>query len=155
MLDTVPAPPDWTFAPRTDTSWMADAACADLPPSRADALLFPGRPGVTTDWEPGRALCRTCPVQAACLDWALTTGEEYGMWGGLSEDERARLRVRLGLRDRPGGMAGVPTHDGVPADGLQHGTPWAYNRHRRRGEEPCRACRTAKRLYAAEQREAG
>ena len=41
-----------------------------------------------------KAICRSCPAMQACLDHALQVREPYGIWGGLSEDERAGL---LGL----------------------------------------------------------
>ncbi|WP_420120076.1 WhiB family transcriptional regulator [Nakamurella sp.] len=42
-----------------------------------------------------KQICRSCPVIADCAAWALRTREPYGIWGGLSEDERA---ARLGVR---------------------------------------------------------
>ena len=39
-------------------------------------------------------LCKACPVQALCLNFAMINNEEYGIWGGLSSSERARLRKR-------------------------------------------------------------
>jgi WhiB family redox-sensing transcriptional regulator len=48
-----------------------------------------------------KRLCHACPVRADCLTHALTVGEEYGVWGGLSETERAMLR-ELGWRDTIG-----------------------------------------------------
>ena len=38
-----------------------------------------------------KAICRQCPVRTACADHALRVREPYGIWGGLSEDERARI----------------------------------------------------------------
>lgn len=38
-----------------------------------------------------RALCRACPVQAACLEYSLDVQEPHGIWGGLNELERRRL----------------------------------------------------------------
>ena len=43
-----------------------------------------------------KAVCRTCPVITECATWALTTREPYGVWGGLSEEERAAI---LGIRN--------------------------------------------------------
>lgn len=39
-----------------------------------------------------KAVCATCPVRAACLNYALDNREVYGVWGGTSEEERARMR---------------------------------------------------------------
>lgn len=38
-----------------------------------------------------KQICGLCPVVASCLDWALTMREPYGVWGGLSTDEREAL----------------------------------------------------------------
>lgn len=48
-----------------------------------------------------KRLCLTCPVRAQCATHALTVGEEYGVWGGFTETERARLRD-AGWRDTLG-----------------------------------------------------
>lgn len=38
-----------------------------------------------------KAICRRCPVTADCLTWAVATGQDTGVWGGLDEDERRAL----------------------------------------------------------------
>ncbi len=48
-----------------------------------------------------KRLCLSCPVRAECATHALTVGEEYGVWGGFTETERARLRD-AGWRDTIG-----------------------------------------------------
>jgi WhiB family redox-sensing transcriptional regulator len=53
------------------------------------ALWFPGR---GQSFELAKAVCRACPAKAACLDWAMQSGERDGVWGGASPDERDRLR---------------------------------------------------------------
>ena len=71
--------------PRDD--WRADAACRE-----ADVnVFFP-----TTDEEagPAKAICAACPVRTECLEFALATRQEDGVWGGLTEIERRRLRRR-------------------------------------------------------------
>ncbi|WP_371494104.1 WhiB family transcriptional regulator [Kitasatospora sp. NBC_00374] len=73
--------------------WQADAACREL-----DSALFfhpPGERGGPHDRRDAAAkrVCARCPVRAQCLDYALAAREPYGVWGGLSEDER---RVLLG-----------------------------------------------------------
>jgi WhiB family redox-sensing transcriptional regulator len=73
--------------------WRARAACRD-----ADInIFFP-----TTDEEagPAKAICATCPVRVECLEFALATRQEDGVWGGLTETERRRLRRRLRERAR-------------------------------------------------------
>jgi WhiB family transcriptional regulator, redox-sensing transcriptional regulator len=87
-----------TSACDADRFWRADAACRDADPE----LFFPddvrsARAQVTT----AKLICRGCPVSAACLNWALASGQEAGIWGGLTEGERRRLHRRVpsaGLR---------------------------------------------------------
>jgi len=44
--------------------------------------------------EEAKAVCRRCDVREQCLQWALETGQDAGVWGGLSEDERRALKRR-------------------------------------------------------------
>jgi len=80
-----------------DADWRDDAACRDSDPE----LFFPdgdvrsARAQVKT----AKLICRGCPVAVACLSWALASGQEAGIWGGLTEEERHRLH-RLGRRFR-------------------------------------------------------
>lgn len=53
-------------------------------------LFFPNQGGSTTA---AKQICAACPVRLACLQWALDNYEQYGIWGGLTERERRRLRV--------------------------------------------------------------
>jgi WhiB family redox-sensing transcriptional regulator len=72
--------------------WRDHAACRGLDPD----LFFPvGTAGPALD-QIGRAkrVCARCPVRARCLEWALNSGQETGVWGGTSEDERRVLRRR-------------------------------------------------------------
>lgn len=62
-----------------------NAACKGIDP----ALFYPGRGHSVTE---AKAVCEGCPVKAECLEWALDNGEKYGIWGGLSERERRRIR---------------------------------------------------------------
>ncbi|MGH8936667.1 MAG: WhiB family transcriptional regulator [Acidimicrobiia bacterium] len=68
------------------------AACRDSDPN----LFFPvGTTGFALDQiELAKAICRQCPVQDECLQYALETNQESGVWGGFAEDERRRLRKR-------------------------------------------------------------
>jgi len=47
-----------------------------------------------------KRICASCPVQAACLEWALEVGPEFGIFGGHTEDERRALRVASGTSTR-------------------------------------------------------
>ena len=72
--------------------WQADAACRNSDPE----LFFPdGSPSSTrAQVKRAKLICRGCPISAACLNWALSSGQEAGIWGGLTEDERRRLSRR-------------------------------------------------------------
>src|SRR6478736_3887197 len=72
--------------------WRDRAACLDADPE----LFFPiGNTGpAILQIEEAKAVCRTCPVIDTCLKWALETGQDAGVWGGLSEDERRALKRR-------------------------------------------------------------
>ncbi len=72
--------------------WRHHAACREEDPE----LFFPiGNTGpALLQIEDARAVCRRCPSQEPCLQWALETGQDAGVWGGLSEDERRALKRR-------------------------------------------------------------
>ena len=72
--------------------WRHEAACRDEDPE----LFFPiGNTGpALVQIEEAKAVCRRCPVVDDCLRWALETGQDSGVWGGLSEDERRALKRR-------------------------------------------------------------
>ena len=72
--------------------WRHRAACRDEDPE----LFFPiGTTGpALLQVEDAKAVCRRCDVTSACLDWALETAQEAGVWGGMSEDERRAVQVR-------------------------------------------------------------
>jgi WhiB family redox-sensing transcriptional regulator len=73
----------------TKPDWQARAACRDCDPE----LFFPlGTTGAAVpDIEWAKTICATCPVQPECLDFALKTRQEFGIWGGTTEDERRAL----------------------------------------------------------------
>jgi WhiB family redox-sensing transcriptional regulator len=73
--------------------WRHHAACQDEDPE----LFFPiGNTGpALVQIEEAKAVCRRCPVLDSCLQWALDSGQDSGVWGGLSEDERRDLKRRL------------------------------------------------------------
>jgi WhiB family transcriptional regulator, redox-sensing transcriptional regulator len=71
------------------SSWRFRGRCADTDPE----LFFPTRPA-RRQVSRAKAVCAQCPVKAECLEWALTTGQIDGVWGGLDEKERAVLRRR-------------------------------------------------------------
>jgi WhiB family redox-sensing transcriptional regulator len=59
-----------------------------------------------------KQICRRCPVQDECLRHALSTGERYGTWGGMSEDERRALRSRNERRQTLGPKLETVEHAG-------------------------------------------
>lgn len=65
--------------------WLTLAACRGLDPE----LFFPGQGEATG---PAKAVCAVCPVQAECLELALTNREKFGVWGGKSDRERRAIR---------------------------------------------------------------
>ncbi|WP_019872897.1 WhiB family transcriptional regulator [Sporichthya polymorpha] len=75
--------------------WRSAAACAGSDPE----IFFPiGTIGPSLrDVARAVAICRSCPVSARCLDWALRSGQEFGVWGGTTEEDRRPL---LRGRDR-------------------------------------------------------
>ena len=81
--------------------WRLNAACRDTDPD----LFFPvGTTGPALDQiEAAKAVCRACDSQAACLEFALATNQESGIWGGTSEEERRKLRKAWMARRRRAG----------------------------------------------------
>jgi WhiB family redox-sensing transcriptional regulator len=72
--------------------WRHRAACRDEDPE----LFFPiGNTGpALLQIEEARAVCRRCEVVDSCLAWALESGQDAGVWGGMSEVERRALKRR-------------------------------------------------------------
>lgn len=77
--------------------WRHHAVCRDEDPE----LFFPiGTSGpAKAQTEEAKAVCRRCPVVDECLAWALESGEDFGVWGGLSEEERREQRARRRRRE--------------------------------------------------------
>ncbi|HEX4978630.1 MAG TPA: WhiB family transcriptional regulator [Acidimicrobiales bacterium] len=78
--------------------WRRDAACKDLDPN----LFFPiGVTGPAVDQiAAAKSICAQCPVSSQCLEFAITTNQEFGVWGGTTEDERRVLRRQWRARLR-------------------------------------------------------
>ncbi|MFF7115623.1 WhiB family transcriptional regulator [Streptomyces albogriseolus] len=72
--------------------WRHNAVCREEDPE----LFFPiGNTGpALLEIEEAKAVCRRCPVIEQCLQWALEFGQDSGVWGGLSEDERRAMKRR-------------------------------------------------------------
>jgi WhiB family transcriptional regulator, redox-sensing transcriptional regulator len=66
-------------------AWQTDSLCAQTDPE----AFFPEKGGSTRD---AKKICGSCEVRAQCLQYALDNDERFGIWGGLSERERRKLR---------------------------------------------------------------
>ena len=69
----------------TDDQWQERALCAQTDPE----AFFPEKGGSTRE---AKRICLGCEVRDACLEYALAHDERFGIWGGLSERERRRLK---------------------------------------------------------------
>jgi WhiB family transcriptional regulator, redox-sensing transcriptional regulator len=68
-----------------EPEWQERALCAQTDPE----AFFPEKGGSTRE---AKRICSGCDVRAECLEYALAHDERFGIWGGLSERERRRLR---------------------------------------------------------------
>jgi WhiB family transcriptional regulator, redox-sensing transcriptional regulator len=84
-VDVLPRP-----APSGTADWRDQGACLRADPE----LFFPvGNAGQSLlQLDQAKRVCARCTVATACLEWAMASGQEAGVWGGLSEDERRALR---------------------------------------------------------------
>lgn len=70
-----------------ELAWQERALCAQTDPE----AFFPEKGGSTRD---AKKICVSCDVRAECLAYALENDERFGIWGGLSERERRKLKRR-------------------------------------------------------------
>ena len=70
-----------------EPSWQERALCAQTDPE----AFFPEKGGSTRE---AKKVCMVCDVRTECLSYALAHDERFGIWGGLSERERRRLKKR-------------------------------------------------------------
>ena len=78
-----------------DWDWQLSAVCRGMD---VDAFYHPAGERLdekTARINQAKQICRRCPVISQCATWALRTREPYGVWGGMSETERAEI---LGVR---------------------------------------------------------
>jgi WhiB family transcriptional regulator, redox-sensing transcriptional regulator len=68
-----------------EAEWTERALCAETDPE----AFFPEKGGSTRE---AKKVCLSCDVRGECLDYALAHDERFGIWGGLSERERRRLK---------------------------------------------------------------
>jgi len=76
-----------------DRAWQHQANCMGVDPD----LFFPERGASTRE---AKEVCRGCVVREDCLEYALANSEKFGIWGGLSERERRKIRRRRALERR-------------------------------------------------------
>ncbi len=74
-------------------NWWDEANCLGVDPD----LFFPERGASTRE---AKAVCRGCVVSDECLEYALRNSEKFGIWGGMSERERRRVRRQRALTRR-------------------------------------------------------
>ena len=77
------------FGSPEEPGWQERALCAQTDPE----AFFPEKGGSTRE---AKRVCGRCEVKAECLEYALGHDERFGIWGGLSERERRRLKRRAG-----------------------------------------------------------
>lgn len=77
-----------TAADDAELAWQERALCAQTDPE----AFFPEKGGSTRE---AKKVCTRCEVRAECLEYALAHDERFGIWGGLSERERRKLKKRV------------------------------------------------------------
>lgn len=107
-------------------SWRNHAECLYVYPD----VFYPHKYDHSSCRE-AKSICARCPVKTECLTAAFEIDEPFGIWGGLTPRERDAMR-RADNRPRR-----------RPPEIFPHGTAAGYARHKRAGEQPCRACVTA------------
>lgn len=65
---------------------LPDAACRGFPLE----MFFPAQPIESKD---AKALCKLCPEQTACLQWALDHHPQFGIWAGTTEEDRRKMKL--------------------------------------------------------------
>jgi WhiB family redox-sensing transcriptional regulator len=75
----------WLVEDTDEFSWQERALCAQTDPES----FFPEKGGSTRE---AKRVCLTCEVRSECLEYALRNDERFGIWGGLSERERRKLK---------------------------------------------------------------
>ena len=75
------------FDEAEEQEWQERALCAQTDPE----AFFPEKGGSTRE---AKRICQGCEVRPECLEYALAHDERFGIWGGLSERERRKLKKR-------------------------------------------------------------
>ena len=77
------------FQQDDDVAWQHKALCSQTDPE----AFFPEKGGSTRE---AKRICKACAVRDECLEYALEHDERFGIWGGLSDRERRRLKKQIG-----------------------------------------------------------
>ena len=88
--DSLGVRPDVANGGPEERRWQEQANCLGVDPD----LFFPERGASTKE---AKSVCGGCEVKMECLEYALRHGEKFGIWGGLSERERRRVRRQRAL----------------------------------------------------------
>ncbi|MFI7453272.1 WhiB family transcriptional regulator [Nonomuraea sp. NPDC049714] len=72
--------------------WSRSAACLDLDPELFFPISLQG--AGQSQVERAKAVCRGCPVRRPCLDYAISSGQTHGVWGGTDPEQRRTLIPR-------------------------------------------------------------
>ena len=115
--------------PDRPDDWREQSACKDDPTPDLWFVAPSDRHGIAA----AKAICRRCPVAAECLAEAMANPSIVGVWGGTTENQRAKLRAAMPRQPK----------------GIRHGTPGGHRTHRSRGEESCGPCTAAARAQNA------
>ena len=91
----LPPPP----APSGSPDWRDKAACRNVDAELFFPIVSTGPPLLQLAW--AKQVCAGCAVRTPCLEWALASGQEAGVWGGTTEDERRALRRTRQASARP------------------------------------------------------
>lgn len=89
-------PPGWLGDP-ADRDFMRNGLCRNMPAHEADRMFFSDN--LSRDEKrrailSARNMCAQCPIAGQCQEYAITTHSDYGVWGGLTEDERQQITRR-------------------------------------------------------------
>ncbi|MFE9921607.1 WhiB family transcriptional regulator [Streptomyces sp. NPDC005774] len=77
-----------------DTTWLQEAACAGVDPR---AFYAEGHHAVE-QVAAAKRICALCPVRPQCAEMAITSGEKWGVWGGMTQTELRQRRRRFTSR---------------------------------------------------------
>lgn len=116
-----------------DLTWLQRAACAGID-ARA---FFANGCHARAQVHEAKKICATCPVQAACGQWAIETGERNGVWGGMSQQELRQRRRRFTSKAKTGTVKAPPKK----REPVKCGTRGGYQKHLREKTEICAPCR--------------